>query len=167
MINRISGAAFVIGVAASLFPAAPVFAVTPIAGTFGSPNAVSFAPGDKCALPITDFGRPKPAHPSALRRRSALLLLRREIRKNQAQARLLVRMMEGKTRAQPLPRQQTLERSMLSPTPNTAPGRFERRAGLWLCRFHRRTDRPWNKRCDRHIHLDPRRGLRKRRRRWL
>ena len=59
MINRISGAAFVIGVAASLFSAAPVLAVTPIAGTFGSPNAVSFAPGDKCALPITDFGAAK------------------------------------------------------------------------------------------------------------
>ena len=59
MINRIFGAAFVVGAAALLFPAAPVFAVTPIAGTFGSPNVVSFAPGDKCALPITDFGAAK------------------------------------------------------------------------------------------------------------
>lgn len=59
MINRIFGAAFVVGVAASLFPVTPVFAVTPIPGVFGSPNAVSFAPGDKCALPITDFGAAK------------------------------------------------------------------------------------------------------------
>lgn len=59
MINRISGAAFVIAVAVAPFPVTPVLAVTPTPGTFGSPNAVSFAPGDKCALPVTDFGAAK------------------------------------------------------------------------------------------------------------
>jgi hypothetical protein len=59
MINRISGTAFVIGVAASLFSVTPVLAVTATPGTFGSPLDFNGFPGDKCALLITDFGAAK------------------------------------------------------------------------------------------------------------
>jgi PEP-CTERM motif len=59
MINRISGAAFVIGVAVSLFSATPVLAVTATPGSFGSPLDFDALPGDQCALAVTDVGAAK------------------------------------------------------------------------------------------------------------